>query len=145
MEEIMKRYFYWVIVCLLAGGVAAPAAEASATPQSNRFQPATILSVHKQEVGEPAYTGGDNPSDAPLQSEVYAYDVALRTVCGTYVAHFESPYDFLPAAFAPDHQLPVRIGKYDVSFDLGYREMRMNLVHRKADKGADCRSGQVRN
>lgn len=133
----MDKRFHLALVVLI-GGMTIPAIHASSTTQPKPFETASIQSVHKQQLYEPAYYGGDNPSDAPLQSEVFAYEVAVRTACGTYVARYESPYDFLPSAFAANNQMPVQVGKHNISFDLGYRQMRMPIEHRKKDRNANC-------
>jgi hypothetical protein len=119
--------------CLLVGAIAISAMHASSSTQLKPFETATVVSVHKQEIEEPRYYGGDNPSDAPLRSEIYAYDVTLRTRCGTYVTRYESPYDYFPEAIAANSQIPVRIGKRDIAFNLGYRQMQMPIAHRKKD------------
>jgi len=133
------RTGFHLVVCVLLCGIAVSTLQASPTPQPKPFEPATIVSVRKQELQEPPYYGGDNPSDAPLQSEIYAYDVAVRTGCGTFVAHYESPYDYLPAAFTANSQMPVQVGKHNIAFDLGYRQMLMPIAHRKKDKNMNCR------
>ncbi len=129
---------FFLVACVLICSIAVPALQATSTAQPKPFEAATILSVHKQERQEPPYYGGDNPSDAPLQSEVFAYEVAVRTACGTYVARYESPYDFLPGAFIANSRMPVQVGKHNISFDLGYRQMQMPIEHRKKDKNANC-------
>lgn len=133
----MRPRFYLAASVLLCG-IAIPAIHASSTAQPKPFETAAILSVHKQELHEPPYYGGDNPSDAPLQSEVFAYEVAVRTACGTYVTRYESPYDYLPSAFTENSHLPLQVGKHNISFDLGYRQMQMPIEHRKKDKNANC-------
>ena len=133
----MRTKFYLAASALLCG-MAVPALHANSTRQAKSFETAAILSVHKQELQEPPYYGGDNPSDAPLQSEVFAYEVAVRTACGTYVARYESPYDYLPSAFAANSRMPVQVGKHNISFDLGYRQMQMPIEHRKRGKNANC-------
>ena len=120
-----------VCLCMLTMPVVASTSAASAG-----YQPATITSVQKMEVTEPPYSGGDNPSDAPLQSHSYAYNVRVKTGCGTYIAHYESPYDYLPSAFAPNHELPVRVVKGAMQFDLGYRTVQMTVTKHKDD--ASC-------
>jgi len=76
------------------------------------------------------------------QSEFYAYQVAIHTTRNTYVARYESPYDYLPCAFAADHQIPVQIEKHSVNFDLGFRQMKMPLVQHKTDKDSSCRAAR---
>jgi len=98
--------------------------------------------VQKSEVQPPTASGSDNPSDAPLHSESYTYEVAVRVNCGTYVGRYESSYDYFPAAFVPEHTLPVRITKHVLYFNLpGDREMQMNIVRHKEDKQMACSKG----
>jgi hypothetical protein len=130
------------LTCLsvLVFSIALPPLNAGKLKPPTPFQSATITAVQKQEVFEPAYSGGDNPADAPLQSEFYAYQVAVHTTCNTYVARYESPYDYLPYAFAANHQIPVQIEKHSVNFDLGFRQMKMPLVQHKTDEDSGCRA-----
>jgi hypothetical protein len=120
-----------------------PVAGASRTPVPAKYQQGTIFSVQKNEVQSPAYSGGDNPSDTPLRSDYYAYQVAVQVNCGTYVGRYESPYDYLPSAFAQEHILPVRVTKDVLYFNLpGDQEMPINIVHRKEIKQA-CGKGNA--
>jgi hypothetical protein len=125
-----------VVICLSLLGVSV--LDASNTAPSSPYQAATITSVAKLAVTEPSYGGGDNPSDAPLQSRYFAYNVGVKTTCGRYVAHYEAPYDFLPFAFASGHELPVLLGKHTMTFDLGYRTMQMNMIRYQRDRNANC-------
>jgi hypothetical protein len=129
------------LTALCLSQLAAAVLFAKNTTESSKYQPATITSVQRQAETEPAYSGGDNPSDAPLESQYYAYNVGVKTSCGTYVTRFESPYDYLPSAFSANRALPVRVGKNTMNFDLGYRQMQMNIIHRRTDKSSSC-SGQ---
>ena len=110
--------------------------QASTSTPSAGFQLATITSVHRVEVTQPVYSGGDNPSDAPLESHFYAYDVGVKTECATYVGHYESPYEYLPSVFATSHEIPMRLAKGAMQFDLGYRQMQMTVTKHK--KEANC-------
>jgi hypothetical protein len=97
-----------------------------------------VLQVQKHEVGGSAYTGGDNPSDAPLQSDYYAYDVSVRVNCGTYVARYQSPFGYLPSAFVPGHTVPVRVTKHILYFNVpDYQEMKMGIVRKLQGNCAD--------
>ena len=134
----MKNVLIWV--SLFAFTVIVPASSASSSKPHNPFLPATIVDVEKQQVVEPPYSGGDNPSDAPLQSVFYAYQVAVHTTCNTYVARYESPYDYFPEAFAANHEIPVQVEKGSVNFDLGFRQMRMAIIRHKTDTDPSCRA-----
>lgn len=115
-----------------------PASSANSSKPPDPFLPATIEHVEKLQVVEPPYSGGDNPSDAPFESVFYAYQVAVHTTCNTYVARYESPYDYLPEAFAASHEIPVQVEKGSVNFDLGFRQMRMAIIRHKTDKDPGC-------
>ena len=133
-EEIMHTTH--LAVCLLAA-IAVPASNASV--QSNLFKTATIVRVREHQ-SEPSHSyGGDNPSDAPLKSEIYVYEVAIRAGCDTYIARYASPYDYLPTALTKNRQMPVRVGKHDITFDLGNRQMQLPIARSKKDKTANCR------
>ena len=132
----MKKILICVSLFAFTGIV--PASSASRSKPANPFLPATIEQVEKLQVVEPPYSGGDNPSDAPLQSVFYAYQVAVHTTCNTYVARYESPYDYFPEAFAASHEIPVQVEKGFVNFDLGFRQMRMAIIRHKTDKDPSC-------
>jgi hypothetical protein len=124
-------------LCLLAS-IAVPGSYASPAAQTKPLQTATIVSVRKYEAKEPPYYGGDNPSDAPLQAEIHVYDVSIRTGCNTYVARYQSAYDYLPSALAANYRVPVRVGKHDIAFDLGDRQMQLPIAHSNEDRTANC-------
>jgi hypothetical protein len=107
---------------------------------SNSIEPVTVLSVESQTEVQPSYMGGgDNPSDAPLRSEVYSYDVAVHSDCATLVTRHQSPYDYFPSAFSPNAQIPARITKHEVDFVLpSGREMKMPIVSRKRSSAPGC-------
>jgi hypothetical protein len=128
-----------LLVCAI---VSALGANAPRTEIRSPYQQGTILSVQKSEVQPPAASGGDNPSDAPPHCDYYAYEVAVRVNCGTYVGRYQSPNDYFPAAFVPDHTLPVRITRHVLYFNLpGDQEMQMNIVRHKEDQQMACSRG----
>jgi hypothetical protein len=120
-------------------------ASANVSSFSKPYVPATVLQVEKHEIGSPVYTGGGNPSDTPLRSEYYAYEVSVRVNCGTYVARYETPFDYIPSAFAPGHTVPVRITKHVLYFSVpDYQEMKMGIVHKPRDQQANCADSEQR-
>jgi hypothetical protein len=129
---------------VLAMGMVTTVFGSANSSASKAHVPAKVLQVEKQEVRSPAYTSGEDPSDAPLRSEYYAYEVSVRVNCGIYVARYETPFDYIPSAFAPGHTVPVRVTKHILYFNLPeYQEMRMGIVHRT--KQSNCaESGQTR-
>ncbi len=73
-----------------------------------------------------------------LQAEIYVYDVSIRTGCNTYIVRYETAYDYLPGALAANRRMLVRIGKHDIAFDLGDRQMQLPIAQRKKDRTANC-------
>jgi hypothetical protein len=138
----MKNFLCLGIVLFM--GMATTVFRSANSSLSKQYVPATVLQVDKHEVGWPAYTGGENPSDRPLRSEYYAYQVLVRVNCGTYVAHYETPFDYLPSAFAPGHTVPVRVTRHILYFNVPeYQEMRMGIV-RRTKQGNCADSEQTR-
>jgi hypothetical protein len=90
----MKKNIYIGIAAL----VMAPILNASPTrTNSNPYTQGTVVAVQKHKVYSPDSTiGGSNPSDAPLTSRYYAYDVSVRVDCRTYVGRYETPINYLP-------------------------------------------------
>ena len=80
------------------------------------FQPATIVSVESRAI--PSNYAGDNPSDAPLQPEVYSYDIGILLGGTVYRTTFDSAFSELPSMFAPNHSIQVNLKKHviDVEF-----------------------------
>ena len=64
----------------------------------DQYQTATVVSVDKH-VAESNYVG--SPTDAPLQSEDYGYDIGIRLDCNIYVGRYESSIDYLPSVSHP--------------------------------------------
>jgi hypothetical protein len=108
------------------------------TRPAKAYQWGTILNVDKKEVTNPD-TCCSSPTDAPLQNQYFAYDVSVKVNCGTYVGHYESPYDYLPSSLAPNQKVEVRPGKHNLYFDLpGDRELKMAIVRRKVERSGPC-------
>ena len=104
---------------------------------SNPYVSATVVEVEKHKVYSPAYTmGGSNPSDAPLTSQYYAYDVSVRVDCKTYIGRYETPFNYLPSDFTPHQPIQVRLTRHVMYFDLpNDPDMRMGIVRRRAQCG----------
>jgi hypothetical protein len=98
---------------------------------------ATVVRVDKS---KPAaeFTGGDNPSDAPLQPVAYEYDITLRVGCGTYVGRYESAYAYLPSAIATDGQVKVKLRKHFVDVEADGQEIHMRILHCKVSRDSGC-------
>jgi hypothetical protein len=132
MEDVMNRNIYLVIAVF----VIVPALNGSPTrTNKNEYLQGTVVQVQKQKVFSPDYTiGGNNPSDAPLTSRYYAYEVSVRVDCKTYVGRYETPLNYLPSEFTPDQPIKVRLTKHVMYFDLpNDPDMRMGVVRRTSD------------
>jgi hypothetical protein len=97
----------------------------------------TVVAVQKYKVYSPEYTmGGSNPSDAPLTSRYYAFEVSIRVDCKTYVGRDDTPFNFLPSVFTPDRPIQVHMTKHVMYFDLpNDPDMSMGIVRRKSNCG----------
>jgi hypothetical protein len=134
LEKTMKK-----TICLgIAVLVIVPILNASPTrSRSNAYVQGTVVEVQKQKVYSPDYAiGGSNPSDAPLTSRYYAYEVSVRVDCKTYVGRYETPFNYLPSEFTRDQPIKVQVAKHVLYFDLpNDPDMRMGIVHRSSECG----------
>jgi hypothetical protein len=79
------------------------------------YQSATVVSVANHETPS-VYTG--DPSDAPLQSEVYSYDIAIELNCTVYTVRYEDGLDYLPSVFSPNQTVEVSLEKRIMNVNL---------------------------
>jgi hypothetical protein len=129
-----------LLVCMFLLLGAAPSRASKVQDPTPYYQQATILSIEDHEVHSPTY-GGNNPSDEPLSNAVYVFDVAVRADCGTYLAHYESPIDYLPSALAAHQPIAVHVTKHFIYFRLPVAgEMKMAIRHRKIAPAASCKT-----
>jgi hypothetical protein len=134
MEEIMKRN---LCICIVIFVVVVPALYAAEPGHSNPYVQGTVVHVQQRKVYSPdSMIGGSNPSDAPLTSRYYAYEVSVRVDCKTYVGRYETPFNYLPSEFASNQSIQVRLTKHVMYFDLPNNpDMRMGIVRRRSDCG----------
>jgi hypothetical protein len=100
------------------------------------YQSATVVSVASHETA-PSYVG--NPSDAPLQSEVYSYDIGIQLNCTVYVVRYETGLDYLPSVFSPHQTVEVSLEKHVMDVNLpGAREVRLSIGSRSRFKDTSC-------
>jgi len=117
---------------------------ASTTQDRPNYQQGMILAVNGSEGRNHKYSNGTNPADAPLQSKIYAYDVTVRVACETYVGHYESSSDSLPASIADNTAIQVRAGKRFLYFNPpSNQQVKMAIVSRKRDSDGTCASKQT--
>jgi hypothetical protein len=132
MEEIVRRN-----LCIAALFSIVPALYGAESGRSSPYVQGVVVHVQKQKVYSPGSTiGGSNPSDAPLTSRYFAYEVSVRIDCKTYIGRYETPFNYLPSAFTPDQPIQVRLTKHVMYFDLpNDPDMRMGIVRRKTECG----------
>jgi hypothetical protein len=100
------------------------------------YQSATVVSVANHETA-PSYVG--NPSDAPLQSEFYSYDIGIRLNCMVYVVRYDTGLDYLPSVFSPHQSIEVSLEKHVMNVNLpGAREVTLSIGRRSRVKDTSC-------
>jgi hypothetical protein len=124
-----------LMLFLLAPGVLS--ATVQAATQSG-YQPATVVSVESRETPS-NYYAGSNPSDAPLQSAGYFYDIAIQVGCTVYRTSYDTAFNYLPSVFATNHPIQVKLKKHIMHLSLpGDRDVRMSIDGRSGVKTATC-------
>lgn len=97
------------------------------------FQPATVVSVESRSI--PFTYAGDNPSDAPFQSEIFSYDIGILVGSTVYRTSYDSAVDGLPSAFAPHHSVRVNLKKHVMEVELpGDHTVRLAIESRTSAK-----------
>ena len=106
----------------------------NASPIRGAFVQGTVVGVRHKLYSPGSTNAGSNPSDAPLTSRFYAYEVSVRVDCKTYVGRYETPFKYLPSALTPDQPIPVRLTRHVMYFELpNDPDMRMGIVHRRTE------------
>jgi hypothetical protein len=126
-------------LCLVLVATCIPSYALHTRSNSVHTQQGMIVRVDKEGPAE-AFSGGDNPSDAPLRSESYDYNVTLRVACGTYVGRYESASDYLPSVISANNKVKVKLERHFVDVDSGSQEIHMPIVHRNVEHGTNCDS-----
>ena len=124
----MKKNLYVVTLVFVMIAPTAPAMVVS----SKEWVQGTVVQVQKRRVESPEYQfGSSNPSDAPLASRYYAFEVSIRVDCETYVGRYSTPFNYLPSVFTADQPIRFRLTKHVMYFELpnGW-DVRMGIVHR---------------
>ena len=100
------------------------------------YQSATVVSVANHETPS-VYVG--NPTDTPLQSEVYSYDIGIELNCTVYMVRYETGLDYLPSVFSPNQTVEVSLEKHVMNVNLpGTREVRLSIGRRTRVKNTSC-------
>jgi len=130
------RYTFYVPI--LAVAVMCPLHMSARVQRSSAYQRGRVLTVERKEVtsaNQCCYSG----TDAPPQTESYAYEVAVRVGCATYKGRYETIVDYLPSILSPGKAVPVRVTRHSIYFDVsGEHDLEMNIVHRSNDRAAPC-------
>lgn len=128
-----------VRVCLCAFVVLAIGTPAIAKDvDSVTYQQGTILKVARQKIASPNACC-DDPTDRPLQTSYYAFEVTVRAGCTTYEGQYETALDFYPAAFTPGKTVQVRATKHDLYFEIPIGNGgRVPIVRRANDRTGPC-------
>jgi hypothetical protein len=126
-ETVMKGFLVYALSLILFAPLVSANATKRDSGKKNQYLPGTVVTVQKHKA-ESNYVG-DNPSDAPLQSSAFAYDVSLRVSCGTYVGRYQSALNYLPAVFTPNRPVEVRFQKHVMYVEVpGEQEYKMGIV-----------------
>lgn len=135
----MQKYLCIALFLLISTPIALYAKSES---QANTYIQGTVLAVQKRNVSSPRTMAATTPTDAPLQSSYYAYNISVRVRCATYTGRYDTPLNYLPSAFSPHHAIDLRLTKHVMYFNVpGEQEIRMPIVQRKND-GAGCSQSQ---
>jgi len=121
---------------LMLCGLAYLRAETKDKAKNESYQPGTVVTVDKS---ESTYPGSP---DAPLEPDVYSYDIGVRVDCTIYVGRYESAFDYLPSPLAPHHQVEVLLHKHILYVRMPEldREVKMSIVgHKRVNEDA-CRA-----
>jgi len=101
------------------------------------YQTATVTTVKKLDT-TPQFIGG-NPTDAPTHADDFAYEVGIRLECTNYVGRYESAFDYLSAAIAPNKEVDVRLDKHWMYVSLySDREIKMGIVRHEKIRDDSC-------
>lgn len=124
-----------IFVCML------PTVNAFASLKPIEYQSGTVVSVESRKTAPSNYVGS-NLSDAPMQSEVYSYDIGIRVGCTVYRTEYNSAINYLPAVFAANHPIQVSLRKHVMNVDIpGYREVRMPIDGHHGVNDPACMAG----
>lgn len=112
-----------------------PWLSASQNQNSNQHVRGIVTGVKKQRIDSAEYAiAGSSPSDAPLTSRYYAFDVSVRVDCTTYTGRYTTPLNYLPSIFTPAQPIQLRLTRHVMYFDLpNDPDMKMGIIRRRRD------------
>ena len=120
------------LLVLMCGGLLTGAFASAKQP----YQLATVVSLANHETPS-VYVG--NPTDAPVQSEIYSYDIGIELNCTVYTVRYETGLDYLPSVFSPNQKVEVSLEKHVMNVNLpGAREVRLSIGRRTRVRSTSC-------
>ena len=134
-----KAYLSVLVLVVTMSALSANAKEV----QPKGFQQGTVVSVERQEVikSQPMLL---QRVRCTVADSVLLIRCFCEVGCGTYVGRYESYIDYLPSAFSANKEIPVRLTKHVMYFDVpGERDMKMGILHRSIDHAVPCDNGSA--
>lgn len=124
-----------VAFAMLAAMLAVVSASAKES-KIKQYIEGTVIRVDKHEHHDQVAIG-ENPSDAPLADpETFAYDIAVRAGCGTYVGRYRSWYDYVPSVFTEKQKLQLRLTRNVMYVNVpNEKELELSIVSRHVERG----------
>jgi hypothetical protein len=119
----MKNSFTLLV---LVSGLLLTSVHATTKPE---YQTATVVSVESRAIPSPYV--GNGPSDAPLLSEVYGYDIDIRLGGTVYRTSYESTSADLPPVLVANHSVEVSLKRHVMCVELpGDQPVRLAIESR---------------
>jgi hypothetical protein len=132
---------FCVICVVMLVWVSAASAKEPASAKKSAYVAGTVVQIQKNQP-QSNYVGS-SPSDAPLESNAFEYEVSVRVNCDTYIGRYQSEFDYLPAVFTPNRAVEVRLQKHVMYVDVpGDQEYRMGIISRPRAAAANCSTAQ---
>ena len=117
---------------------------AAASAQSSRSacESGKIVSVRK--LAQDAVSSLGSPSDAPLQANVFTYEVSVRVDDKILVARYESEIDYLPATFRSGKSVTIRTEGHRIYFkEPSLEDFEFTVVSEERLRGRHVRDGST--
>lgn len=100
------------------------------------FHSATVVNVANHQTRS-NYIG--SPTDAPLEPQVYSYDIEIQLNCMVYVVRYDTALDYLPSVFSPHQTVEVSLQKHVLNVNLpGGRAVSLSIASRNQVKDGSC-------
>jgi hypothetical protein len=137
-ETVRNSSLIYVLAALIVPSVPAKTVKAHTT-KNNKYLSGTVLQVKRHEYDSASNYVGDSPSDAPLHSNVYVYDISVSVNCATYVGRYKSAFDYVPSVFTPNRKVEVRLRNHVMQIDVpGEEKYTVGIVERPRHPTPTC-------